>query len=58
MEAPLYHQPLVTVLLLIYTAAFANSQMAYASAMAFLLFVLIFVLFLVQNRFLGGSNTG
>ena len=32
--------------------------MAYAAAMAFILFVLIFVLFLVQKRFLGGSNTG
>jgi multiple sugar transport system permease protein len=48
----------ITINYLIYTAAFANSQMAYASAMAFLLFVLIFVLFLFQNRFLGGSNTG
>ncbi len=47
-----------TINFLIYTAAFANSEMAYSAAMAFLLFVLIFALFLVQNRFLGGSNTG
>jgi len=47
-----------TINYLIYTSAFTNFDMAYASAMAFVLFVLIFSLFLVQNRMLGGSNTG
>jgi len=47
-----------TINLLIYQSAFTNYNMAYSAAMSFLLFVLIFVLFLVQNRFLGGSNTG
>jgi multiple sugar transport system permease protein len=47
-----------TINYLIYTSAFTNFDMAYASAMAFVLFVLIFSLFLVQNRLLGGSNTG
>ncbi|HET7080553.1 MAG TPA: sugar ABC transporter permease [Chloroflexia bacterium] len=45
-----------TINLLIYQAAFTNSEMARASAMAFILFVLIFVLFLVQRRFLGNTN--
>ena len=47
-----------TINLLIYQSAFTNFDMAYASAMSFVLFILIFALFLVQNRFLGGSNTG
>jgi multiple sugar transport system permease protein len=47
-----------TINLLIYRAAFTDYTMAYAAAMSFVLFVLIFGLFLVQNRFLGGSNTG
>lgn len=47
-----------TINLLIYQSAFTNFNMAYSAAMSFILFVLIFVLFLVQNRFLGGSNTG
>jgi multiple sugar transport system permease protein len=47
-----------TINLLIYQAAFTNFNMAYSAAMSFVLFVMIFVLFLVQNRFLGGSNTG
>jgi multiple sugar transport system permease protein len=47
-----------TINLLIYQAAFTNFNMAYSAAMSFILFVMIFVLFLVQNRFLGGSNTG
>jgi multiple sugar transport system permease protein len=46
-----------TINLLIYQAAFQNSEMAYAGAIAFVLFVLIFVLFLVQNRFLGNDQT-
>jgi multiple sugar transport system permease protein len=45
-----------TINLLIYQAAFTNSEMARASAMAFILFVLIFVLFLVQRRFLGDTS--
>jgi len=47
-----------TINFLIYQSAFTNYNMAYAAAMSFVLFVLIFILFLVQNRFLGGSNTG
>jgi multiple sugar transport system permease protein len=47
-----------TINLLIYQSAFTNFNMAYSAAMSFILFVLIFVLFLVQNRLLGGSNTG
>jgi multiple sugar transport system permease protein len=46
-----------TINLLIYQAAFTNSEMARASAMAFILFVLIFVLFLVQRRFLGEGSS-
>jgi multiple sugar transport system permease protein len=47
-----------TINFLIYQSAFTNFDMAYACAMAFVLFVMIFVLFLIQNRFLGGSNQG
>jgi multiple sugar transport system permease protein len=47
-----------TINLLIYQSAFTNFNMAYSAAMSFVLFVMIFVLFLAQNRFLGGSNTG
>jgi multiple sugar transport system permease protein len=47
-----------TINLLIYRAAFTDYSMAYAAAMSFILFIMIFALFLVQNRFLGGSNTG
>jgi len=47
-----------TINYLIYTSAFTNFSYAYASAMAVVLFALIFVLFLFQNKFLGGSNTG
>ncbi len=36
----------------IYRAAFRDSEVAYASAMAFVLFIIIFVLFLIQRRFL------
>jgi len=46
-----------TINYLIYRSAFTNFNMAYASAMSFILFAMIFVLFLVQNRFLGGNNT-
>lgn len=46
-----------TINLLIYRAAFTDYSMAYSAAMSFVLFVMIFTLFLVQNRFLGGSNT-
>ena len=47
-----------TINFLIFTSAFANFDMAYASAMAVVLFALIFTLFMFQNRFLGRSNTG
>jgi multiple sugar transport system permease protein len=42
----------MTVGFLIYRAAFRDSEMAFASAMAFILFVIIFLLFLVQRRVL------
>ena len=45
-----------TVAYMIYRSAFKSSQMAQASAMAFVLFVIIFVLFLIQRRFLESSN--
>jgi multiple sugar transport system permease protein len=41
-----------TLAFLIYRAAFRDSEMAFASAMAFVLFVIIFVLFLIQRRLL------
>lgn len=47
-----------TINYLIYRSAFTFFNYAYASAMAIVLFVMIFVLFLIQNRFLGRSNTG
>jgi multiple sugar transport system permease protein len=47
-----------TINYLVYTSAFKDYSYAYASSMAVILFALIFVLFLVQNRLLGGSNTG
>ena len=47
-----------TINFLIYQASFQNFDMAYGAAMSFLLFMLILALFLVQNRFLGKSNTG
>ncbi len=46
-----------TINLLIYRSAFTDFDMAYASAMSFILFVMILLLFLVQQRILGGSNT-
>jgi multiple sugar transport system permease protein len=49
----------LTVSYLIYTAAFRDSStdgVAYASAMAFILFIIIFTLFLIQRRFLERSN--
>jgi multiple sugar transport system permease protein len=46
-----------TINLLIYRSAFTDFSMAYASAMSFILFAMILVLFLVQQRLLGGSNT-
>ncbi|MEO8288257.1 MAG: sugar ABC transporter permease [Chloroflexota bacterium] len=46
-----------TINLLIYRSAFTDYNMAYASAMSFILFVMILLLFLVQQRILGGSNT-
>jgi len=42
----------MTVGFLIWRSAFRDSEMAFASAMAFVLFVIIFVLFLVQRRVL------
>jgi multiple sugar transport system permease protein len=47
-----------TINYLIYRAGFTEYNMAYASAMAFVLFVIILMLFLVQNRLLNRSNTG
>lgn len=41
-----------TIAFLIYREAFRDSEMAFASAMAFVLFAIIFVLFLVQRRVL------
>lgn len=46
-----------TINLLIYRSAFTDFDMAYASAMSFILFVMVLLLFLVQQRVLGGSNT-
>jgi len=49
----------LTVSFLIWKAAFKDSQvdgMAFASAMAFILFVIIFVLFLIQQRFIERSS--
>jgi len=47
-----------TINLLIYRASFTDFNMAYGAAIAFVLFLMIFVLFLFQNRFLGRTNTG
>lgn len=47
-----------TINLLIYRSAFTEYSMAYAASMSFILFVMILVLYLAQQRFLGGSNTG
>jgi len=47
-----------TINLLIYRSAFTDYSFAYAAAMSGILFVLIITLYLVQQRFLGGSNTG
>jgi multiple sugar transport system permease protein len=47
-----------TINYLIYRSAWTNFDMSYASAMAVILFVIILVLYLIQQRFLGGSNTG
>ena len=48
-----------TINLLIYQSAFTELRHGLCRAQCrFVLFVLIFALFLVQNRFLGGSNTG
>jgi multiple sugar transport system permease protein len=46
-----------TINLLIYRSAFTDYGFAHASAISFILFIVILSLFLVQNRFLGGSNT-
>jgi multiple sugar transport system permease protein len=45
-----------TVAFMIWRSAFKDSQMAQASAMAFVLFVIIFVLFLAQRRIIERSN--
>jgi len=45
-----------TINYLVYDAAFTQSKMGYASAMAVVLFVIIFVLFLVQRRLIGGED--
>ncbi len=47
-----------TINLLIYQSAFRDYSMAYASAMAVVLFVMILVLYLFQQRLLGRSDTG
>jgi len=47
-----------TINLLIYRSAWTNFDMAYASSMAVVLFVIILVLYLIQQRSLGRSNTG
>jgi multiple sugar transport system permease protein len=46
-----------TINLLIYRSAFTDYSFAYASSIAVVLFVIIITLYLIQNRFLGGSNT-
>lgn len=46
-----------TINLLIYQSAFRDYSMAYASAMAVVLFIMILVLYLFQQRFLGRSDT-
>jgi multiple sugar transport system permease protein len=46
-----------TINLLVYRASFTDYTMAYGAAIAFILFAMILVLFLFQNRFLGKSNT-
>ncbi len=43
----------MTVVLYLFKAAFKNFEMGYASAMAFMLFVIIFVLSVVQKLFFG-----
>ena len=45
-----------TVAYMIWRSAFRDSQIAQASAMAFVLFVIIFVLFLAQRRLIERSN--
>ena len=47
-----------TINFLIYNASWTNFDVAYASAAAVILFVMILVLYLVQQRLLGRSNTG
>jgi len=47
-----------TINYLVYRTAFTYFNVAYSSALAVLLFLIIFVLYLVQQRFLGRSNTG
>ncbi len=47
-----------TINLLIFRSSFTDFNMAYSSAMSFILFAMILLLFLVQNRLIGGSNTG
>jgi multiple sugar transport system permease protein len=45
-----------TVGFMIWRSAFRESEIAFASAMAFVLFVIIFVLFLIQRRVIERSN--
>jgi len=47
-----------TINFLIYNSAWTNFDMAYASSAAVILFVMILVLYLFQQRLLGRSNTG
>jgi multiple sugar transport system permease protein len=47
-----------TINFLIYNASWTNFDVAYASAAAVILFVMILVLYLIQQRLLGRSNTG
>jgi len=46
-----------TINLLIYRSVFTDFSLSTAATISFLLFALIFGLFLVQNQFLGASNT-
>jgi multiple sugar transport system permease protein len=47
-----------TINYLVYRSAFTDFNVAYSSALAVILFALIFVLYLIQQRLLGRSNTG
>jgi multiple sugar transport system permease protein len=46
-----------TINLLVYNSAFTNFDMAHSAATAIILFAIILVLYLFQQKLLGGSNT-